>query len=208
MMKFYPVNLNLENKKCFVVGGGKVALRKILTLLECGANVEVIAPKVCEEILHLADKIILRREKYSSEKICDGVILIAATDDFELNKKILADGRKKNFLVNGVDGNGDFNVPSKIERGDFLLTISTGGKSPAFSKFVRENLEQEFDKNFGEGLKIISRYRQEVKNFLPNHEDRKNFWRGILNQEFWQLLKTGNLEKAESIIKAALKENI
>ena len=76
--------------------------------------------------------------------------------------------------------------------------------SPAFSKFVRGNLEQEFDKNFGEGLKIISHYRQEVKNILQNHEDRKKFWREILTPKIWKLLKAGELEKAEAILKNAL----
>ena len=206
-MKFYPINLNIENKKCTVVGGGKVALRKILSLLDCGAKIEVIAPEVCEEIFQLSKqkKITLIQEKYSAEKISTGMILIAATNDFELNKKILRDGRNKNFLVNVVEGESDFNVPSKVERGDFLLTISTGGNSPAFSKFVRENLDQEFSADFGEGLKIISQRRQEVKKLLQNHEDRKNFWRRILTPELWQLLKKGELEKVEEIIKNAVE---
>lgn len=205
-MKFYPINLNLENKKCFVIGGGEVAARKVLGLLDAGAKVEVIALDVCEEILQLAEKnlITLKLESYSAEKISGGVILIAATNDFELNKKILTDGRQKNFLVNVVEGESDFNVPSKIQRGDFLLTISTAGSSPAFSKFVRENLEREFDKNFGEGLKIISKYRQEVKNILQNHKDRKKFWREVLTPEMWKLFKAGELEKAEAILKNAL----
>ena len=205
-MKFYPINLNLENKKCFVIGGGEVATRKVLGLLDAGAQVEVIALNACEKILKLAEKnlITLKLESYSAEKISGGVILIAATNDFELNKKILTDGRQKNFLVNVVEGESDFNVPSKIQRGDFLLTISTAGSSPAFSKFVRENLEREFDKNFGEGLKIISHYRQEVKNILQNHEDRKKFWREVLTPEMWKLFKTGELEKAEAILKNAL----
>ena len=205
-MKVYPVNLNIENKKCVVVGGGKVALRKILGLLDAGAKIEVIAPEVCEEILQLYEekKITLIFEKYSAEKISDGIILIAATNDSELNKKILVDGQKKNFLVDSVDGDGTFNVPSKIQREDFLLTISTAGTSPAFSKFVRENLEKEFSANFGEGLKIISKYRQEVKKILQNHEDRKNFWRKILTPEIWKLLRNGELEKVEAKIKDAL----
>ncbi len=202
----YPINLKIENQKCVVIGGGKVAYRKILRLLDSDAKVEVISPTVCTEIFQLAEqnKISLRLESYSAEKISTGLILIAATDNFELNKKILADGRAKNFLVNDVDGDGDFFVPSKIQRGDFLLTISTGGSSPAFAKFVRENLEAEFDENFGAGLEIISRYRQEVKNILQNHEDRKKFWRGILTPSMWKLLKNGELEKAEGIIKNAL----
>ena len=167
-MKFYPINLNVENKKCVVVGGGKIALEKILGLIEAGAKIEVIAPKFCEEVEELAaqKKINLIREKYSAEKISDGIILIAATNDFKLNQKILSDGREKNFLVNIVDSfDGDFTVPSRIRRGDFLLAISTGGKSPGFSRFVRQMLEKDFDENFAEGVKIISKYRQDVKKF-------------------------------------------
>ena len=169
-MKFYPINLNVENKKCFVVGGGKIALEKILGLIEANAKVEVIAPKICAEVEELFQngKINLIREKYSSEKISDGAILIAATNNFELNQKILSDGREKNFLVNIVDSfDGDFTVPSRIRRGDFLLAISTGGKSPGFSRFVRQMLEKDFDENFSEGVKIISKYRAEVKKILP-----------------------------------------
>ena len=202
-MKVYPINLNVENKKCIVVGGGKVAYRKICGLLEAGAVVEVIAPEVCAEISNLADagKITLIREKYSAEKISEGLILIAATDDAEVNKIAAEDAHKKNFLVNVVnDFEGDFFVPSKILRGDFLLTISTGGNSPAFSKFVREMLETEFDSNFGEGLKIISELRREVKKILPDDKARIKFWREILTPQLWQLLKSGKLDELKKLL--------
>ena len=197
-MIVYPINLSVENKKCVVVGGGKVAYRKICGLLDAGAKVEVISPEVCAEISKLADegKINLIREKYSAEKISDGLILIAATDDVEVNRLAAEDAQSKNFLVNVVTNfESDFTVPSKIVRGDFLLTISTGGNSPAFSKFVREMLEQEFDSNFGEGLKIIAEFRNELKKILPDDESRKNFWREVLSPQLWQLLKSGNLDE-------------
>ena len=202
-MKVYPINLNVENKKCVVVGGGKVAYRKICGLLEAGAVVEVIAPEVCAEISNLADagKITLIREKYSAEKISEGLILIAATDDAEVNKFAAEDAHKKKFLVNVVnDFEGDFFVPSKILRGDFLLTISTGGNSPAFSKFVREMLETEFDSNFGEGLKIIAELRREVKKNLPDDKARIKFWREILTPQLWQLLKSGYLDELKKLL--------
>ena len=206
-MKFYPINLNVENKKCIVIGGGKIALEKILGLLEAGANVEVIAPKICAEVeeLFAQGKINLIREEYSAEKISDGVILIAATNNFELNRKILADGRARNFLVNIVDDLvSDFTVPSRIRRGDFLLAISTGGKSPGFSRFVRQMLEKDFDENFAEGLKIISEYRQIAKKFFPTFEERIKFWREVLTPEVWQLLKSGELAALENKIKKSL----
>lgn len=206
-MKFYPVNLNVENKKCVVIGGGKIAFDKILGLIEAGANVEVIAPAVCEEIekLFAQNKINLIREEYSAEKISDGVILIAATNNFELNRKILAEGREKNFLVNIVDDiASDFTVPSRIRRGDFLLSISTGGKSPGFSKFVRQMLEKDFGENFAEGLKIISKYRLEVKKILPTFEMRTEFWRKTLTEEVWEMLKSGKLQEIENKIKKCI----
>lgn len=197
-MKVYPINLNVENKKCVVVGGGNVAYRKICSLLDAGAQVEVISPELCAEISKLVDagKIKLIRENFSDEKISDGLILIAATDDAEVNRIAAESARSKNFLVNVVnDSDGDFTVPSKIQRGDFLLTVSTGGISPAFSKFVREMLETEFDSKFGEGLKIIAELRREVKKNLPDSKARIKFWREFLTPEIWQLLKAGELDK-------------
>lgn len=202
-MKFYPINLNVENKKCVVIGGGKVAYRKICDLIDAGAKVEVIAPEVCAEVEKLFDdgKISLLREKYSADKISDGLILIAASDDENVNRAAIENARTKNFLVNAVNYfDGDFTVPSKLLRGDFLLTISTGGNSPAFSKFVRKMLETEFDENFGEGLKIIAGYRRELKKILPDTNARIKFWRETLTPEIWQLLKSGNLDELKEIL--------
>ena len=204
-MKVYPINLNVENKKCVVVGGGNVAYRKICGLLDAGAQVEVIAPEICAEIFKLVNegKIALIREKFSAEKISDGLILIAATDDAEVNRIATETARAKNFLVNVVnDSDGDFTVPSKILRGDFLLTVSTGGNSPAFSKFVREMLEAEFDSKFGEGLKIIAELRRELKKILPDSKARIKFWREFLTPEIWQLLKSGKIDELKNFLKA------
>ena len=205
-MKVYPINLNVENKKCVVVGGGNVAYRKICDLLGAGAIVEVIAPEICTEIEKLVDaeKVILIREKFSAEKISNGLILIAATDDVEVNRSAVETARSKNFLVNVVnDSDGDFTVPSKIQRGDFLLTVSTGGNSPAFSKFVREMLEAEFDSNFGEGLKLIAELRREVKKILPDDKARTKFWREFLTPEIWKLLKASEFDKLKKFLQAA-----
>ena len=207
-MKVYPINLNVENKRCVVIGGGKVAYRKICGLLDAGAVVEVIAPEICAEIQNLLDenKITVTLEKYSADKLGEGLILIAACDDEKVNSRAVEDGRRKNFLVNSVNDFADFTVPSKILRGDFMLTISTGGTSPAFSKFVREMSENEFDENFGEGLKIIADYRRKIKEILPDVDDRINFWREVLTPELWQLLKGGKLDELREILKGKIYE--
>ena len=207
-MKLYPINLDIENKFCVVVGGGEVALRKIRGLLAAGAKVKVIAPEICagvEELFH-SGKISLIREKFSAELLGDEIILIAATDNPAINQLAARAAQEKKILVNKVEGaDGNFNVPSKIMRGELLLTISTGANSPAFSKFVREMLEGELGENFGAGLEIISRRRREVQQLLSNHAERKIFWQKILTQETWKLLKEDNLEELEEKINHALK---
>lgn len=208
-MKFYPVNVNVENKKCVVVGGGKIAHDKIIGLLEAGAQVDVIAPTFCPEILSLADKLNLIPAAYSDDKISTGVILIAATNDPALNRQIAADARAKHFLVNIVDDfAGDFIVPSRIRRGDFLLAISTGGKSPAFSRFIRTMLENDFDENFSAALEIISKYRAKIQPLLPTHTDRINFWRETLTPDLWQIIKAGDTATLEQILSERVSEHL
>lgn len=206
-MKFYPLNLDVEEKSCVVVGGGEVALRKIQGLLSAGAVVKVIAPEVSAgvEELFRRGEISLTRENFSAELLGNEVILIAATNNPEVNRQVAEVARSKKILVNVVDGGGNFNVPSTIRRGELLLTISTGSNSPAFAKFVREMLELELGENFGAGLEIISAWRLKVKKLLPNPQARKIFWRKILTQETWQLLKHGQLNELEDKINHALE---
>lgn len=203
-MNFYPINLDIDGKPCVVIGGGQVALRKIRGLLMAGAKVKVITPEVCVEVEELARRgeISLIRKDFAEELLDDELILIAATDNEQVNQRAAEAGGS---LINVVEGSGgNFNVPSTIRRGELLLTISTGAKSPAFSKFVRQMLEAELSEDFGEGLEIISRYRRELKQLLPNHKQRKIFWEKFLTREVWELLKRGSLEELETSLKEAI----
>ncbi|MBR4642438.1 MAG: bifunctional precorrin-2 dehydrogenase/sirohydrochlorin ferrochelatase [Selenomonadaceae bacterium] len=199
-MKLYPLNLNIENKNCVVIGGGEVALRKIHGLLAAGAIVKVIAPEVCAGVEELFQhgKISLIRENFSEDLLGDEIILIAATNNPEVNRQAAESAQSKKILVNVVQGEtGNFFVPSSIRRGELLLTISTGSNSPAFSKFLRQMLEEELGENFGAGLEIISARRREVKKLLPNPQARKIFWEQFLTCEIWELLKLGAFDKLE-----------
>ena len=207
-MNFYPINLDVDGQACVVVGGGKVALRKIRGLLEAGAQVTVIAPEVCAEVDELIRRgeILWTRKNFSPELLGDELILIAATNSAEVNRQACEAARARKILVNVVNSSGgNFNVPSRIRRGELLLTISTGANSPAFAKFVRLMLEAEFGENFGAALEIISRARREVKRRLPNQPAREKFWRETLTPELWQLLKSGDVNALEELINDALK---
>ena len=201
-MNFYPINLDVDGQACVVVGGGKVALRKIRGLLESGASVTVIAPEICAQVDELFQRGEIRwtREKFSAQLLGDELIVIAATNSAEVNRQVCESARARKILVNSADAGGNFNLPSRIRRGELLLTISTGANSPAFAKFVRQMLTAELGDNFGAGLEIISRARREVKRLLPNQPAREKFWREVLTPELWQLLKSGDIDALEKIL--------
>ena len=207
-MILYPINLDVAGKPCVVVGGGNVAFRKICGLLSAGARVKVIAPEICAEVAGLVQSgaVSWTRAKFSENLLGDELILIAATDNVEVNRRACEAAQTRKILVNAVNtAGGDFYVPSTLRRGELLLTVSTGTHSPAFAKFIRQMLAAELDENFGAGLEIISAGRRELKRLLPNHTARKIFWQQILTREVWELLKAGRLEELEAKINHALE---
>ena len=207
-MKLYPINLDVAGKSCVVVGGGEVALRKIRGLLAAGARVKVIAPEICagvEELVKSGESS-LTREEFSADMLGDELILIAATDNPEVNQRAATAAKTRKMLVNVVDAaGGNFIVPSTIRRGDLLLTVSTGAHSPAFAKFLRQMLEAELGDDFAAGLKIISERRREVKRLLPNPKARQIFWQRVLTKQTWQILKAGQLNELEALMDDALE---
>ena len=208
-MKLYPINLDIAGKLCTVIGGGEVALRKIRGLLQVEAVVKVIAPEVCAEVEELFQRgeIFLTREKFSADMLGDEILLIAATDNPEVNRQAAESARAKKILANVAEGaGGNFFVPSRITRGDLLLTISTGANSPAFARFVRLMLEAELDDKIGAGLELIARRRAEVKRLLPDANARKNFWREVLTPDLWQLLRKGQLDALNQLLDTALAQ--
>ena len=175
----YPINLDVEGKICAVVGGGRVALRKIRGLLEAGAEVFVIAPELCDELRAIVDedfippaqkKIIWLRQNYEHGCLPRGALMIAATNDPSVNRAAAQEALEKNMLVNVVDGSAlpnnvlRFENPSTIRRGALLITVSTGGTSPALSKFVRRQLENIFPPNID-----LEDSEVNIRNALDSH---------------------------------------
>src|SRR3990172_6570367 len=142
-MKYYPVNLNIKNKMCIVIGGGKVAERKILSLLDCKADVTVISPKVTRFIQKLSDesKISILKRYFRKEDLKEAFLVIAATDSSRINSKIVQEANKRKILI----------------------TISTGGKAPALSKKLRVMLEEIIGKEYEEILYKLSDLRNKLK---------------------------------------------
>lgn len=174
-INYYPVFLNLKDKLCVVVGGGKVAERKVLSLLNAQAIVKVISPEVTLVLNELFDKgeIIWEKREYQEGDLEGAWLVIAATNNFEVQKKILEEAEKRKIFCNIVDVPElcSFIVPSVIKRGDLVLAISTSGASPAVAKRIRESLEELFGWEYDVYLKLMKHLREQILNMeLPPEE--------------------------------------
>lgn len=165
-MPLYPINLRITDRTCLVIGGGTVALRKIESLLLCGARVRVVSPNAVEEIpaLALAGKIEWCRRGYIPGDLQGVFLAIAATDNPLVQRQISEEAAALPVLLNSVDDPAtcDFQVPSSVRRKDLLITISTGGASPALARQIRIKLEQEFGWEYGVLLTLLARLREIV----------------------------------------------
>ncbi len=205
---YYPIFLNISDKKCVVVGGGQVALRKVRTLLEHGASVEVISPELCPELNKLAEdgKIRVLRRNYRAGDLQDTSIAIAATSDKSTNLEVVKESRRKAVLVNVVDDaeSSDFIAPSYMRRGDVTIAISTAGRSPALARKIRTKLERDFGDEYASLALLIDEVRAEVKQ--QGIKVDGNTWQRALNLDLLpDLLRRGDGKKAKSILLSNLK---
>lgn len=200
---YYPVFLNIRDRKCVVIGGGQVALRKVKTLLAHGASVEVISPVLCSELNKLAESGEIRtmRRHYQTGDLEGALIAIAATDDHHSNLIVAKEAQTEAALVNVVDDakNSDFIVPSYMCRGNVTIAISTAGRSPALARKIRTRLEKDFGDEYASLALLIDEVRAEVK--LQGINVNGDDWQKAIDLDLMiDLLKNGDREKAKTIL--------
>ena len=208
MSRFYPILVDLHGKKALVVGGGKVAQRKIETLLEHGATVQVVAKELTASLeeLRRAGRIEFLGEEFS-ETFVDGVFVVfAATDDTSLNRRVSRTAQQRSLLVNAVDQPADCNfiVPSVLSRGDLVIAVSTSGKSPAFARKVRVELEQSFGEEYGLFLNLMGNLRKEILRLGLSQEENKSTFEDLVTSDLLTAIREKNWDLASQIIEKVL----
>ncbi len=203
MVKYYPVLLNVSGLNCQVVGGGEVAARKVAGLLECGAAVRIIGPEACLALQQFvqAGKITWEKRPYRQGDLKGAGLVIAATDDSQVNLAASEDAHRAGIPVNVVDDavKSSFILPAVLRRGDIIVAVSTSGRSPALARKLRTRLEQEFGEEYDTLTRVVDDVRQDLK--------RKGL---RISSEVWQqaldvdqlivLIREGRLEAARELI--------
>lgn len=204
MPNYYPIMLDIEDKKCTVIGGGSVAYRKITSLLDCAAKVTVISIVIDEEINNLADekKITYIQDNYNYKYISGSYLVYAATNDRKINELIFKDCSAENILINVVDEPDicNFIVPAKVKRGNLTVAISTNGSSPMLAKKIREDLETAFDYRYELFLDIMVEIRKIAAVWIKSSKRRSDFYREVTYSDLINKVNNENKEEIKAEI--------
>ncbi|MGH9263707.1 MAG: precorrin-2 dehydrogenase/sirohydrochlorin ferrochelatase family protein [Acidimicrobiales bacterium] len=202
----YPVNLVLDGRECLVVGGGKVAVRKVEGLLDCGARVRVVAPRV-DPALRGRAGVVVEERPWRREDLAGMWLVIAATDDPAVNRSVFEAGQRAGVWVNGADdpANCSFTLPSVVRRGDLQVTVSTGGRSPALATWLRRRLEGEIGPEYAVLLDLLASEREGLKAAGRSTEGLD--WQSALDSDMLGLIRNGDLAHARERLQTCLSSS-
>ena len=204
---YYPIYLDIEDRAVLIIGGGEVCTRKAETMLKYGAKVTVVSPAFTDELEQWSrdGKVTLRRKHYDESDLDGASIVIASTDDQCINARIARDCRRRRIPVNVVDVTHlcEFIVPAIVETGSIQVAISTGGKSPALARTLKEALKRAIGDEYVEVNDVLGTLRPGAKQVLPTDVDRKRFFDGILAAGILEMLREGRRAEAYETIARA-----
>lgn len=198
-MGFYPLFLDLAGRRCLVVGGGPVAERRVAGLLAAGALVTVVAPTLTQELLALAATRTIWHEarEYRAGDLEGFELALVAADGPGVSTEVLAEGRRAAVWVNAADEpeRCDFILPAVVRRGDLTVAISTGGRSPALTRAIREELEAYFSEDYAALVELVAEVRAELRRRRRSPDGET--WRRALGADLRRLLAEGQRDEAK-----------
>lgn len=209
-MRYYPVQLDIRGRRCLVVGGGAVGTRKADGLLSCGARVTVVSPQFTEGLRRLGANgaITLWEREYAAADLADVFLVIGATDDEDLNRRVSADAEQLNILCNIADRpeKCNFILPAVIQRGDLVVTVSSSGKSPALAKKLRHELEGQFGEEYAVLLDLMGAIRKRLLAQEHAPEAHKSIFENIIHSDILTWIRDGRMHKVDRLLKEVLGE--
>ncbi|WP_409177598.1 bifunctional precorrin-2 dehydrogenase/sirohydrochlorin ferrochelatase [Brevibacillus fortis] len=210
-MTHYAMMVNLQNKRCLVVGGGQVAERKIGSLLAAGADVTVVSPSCTATILEWAHakKLMVALRPFTSQDVDEAVLIIAATSDPAVNLAVYEACRPHQW-INIVDRPDlcSFTVPSVVARGDLQIAISTGGNNPGLAKKMRRQLEAWVGPEYEDYTLFLGSMRRQVLSLAVSEADKRAILAELLDDRFLQWTKNGETGRRDRDAEALLNKRL
>ncbi len=203
-MKYYPVCLHIKGRKCLVVGGGRVAERKIKGLLDCDAVVHMISPRATDALAQLVAKgdVEWRKRGYECDDVAGYFLVMAATDNQQVQDQVQQDSVRHNILLNVADvpEKCNFILPAQVKRGSFAIAVTTSGKSPALAKKIRKELEGQFGVEYELLNEIMGLLRPEVLALGLDQLQNEVIFTKILNSEILEWIKKSDWTKVAQFL--------
>jgi uroporphyrin-III C-methyltransferase/precorrin-2 dehydrogenase/sirohydrochlorin ferrochelatase len=203
-MDYFPIFFNIQGRRCLVVGGGEVAVRKVSLLMQAGARVAVVSPDLAAELAALAaeGRIEHVAARFDPAYLDECHLVVAATDDEQVNRAVSEGAQTRRIPVNVVD-NPDlctFIVPSIIDRSPLIAAVSSGGVSPVLARLVRARLETLIPAAYGRLAGLAAAFRDKVKARFKNPKDRRIFWEQVLQGSIAEMVFAGQDRAAEEAL--------
>ncbi|WP_438952408.1 siroheme synthase CysG [Porticoccus sp.] len=207
-MNFLPLFHDLRGRRCVMVGGGEIALRKLRQLIAAGAAIEVIAPEISPSIRNLAPEqpLTLTCRKFEDSDLNGAVLVIAATNDTAVNRRVSELAQASNIAVNVVDSPELCSVifPSIVDRSPIQIAISSAGTAPVLARMLRTRLESSMPAAYGKLAALAGKYREQVKHKIADGISRKAFWEDVFDGDIAELVYAEKISEAESRIQQKL----
>lgn len=203
-MKYFPIQLDIRGRACLVVGGGGVGTRKAKSLIACGGRVTVVSPAVTGELRDLAAAGALRllQREYDGEDLPGMFLVMGATDDQMLNRRVRSDAERLKILCNIADRpeQCDFILPAVVQRGDLVVTVSTSGRSPALAKKLRQDLQAQFGDEYSVFLDLMGAIRKRLLAEAHAPEEHQPIFERLVHSDILAWIREGRRNEIDRLL--------
>ncbi|MEN9595529.1 MAG: hypothetical protein RLY23_2012 [Actinomycetota bacterium] len=200
----YPVGLVVDGKRCVIVGGGRIATRRLTALLEAGADIQVIAPEASPEMASMAERglITWHRRGFAPQDLDGAWLVLSATGNLQVDQEVARCATERRVWVASADdpSASTASIPTVLRRGDLLLTLSTGGRSPALAAWLKDRLSEEFGPEYETLLDVMAEIREEQKSLGLSTESLD--WRRALDSGILEDVRMGRIDAAKEALRA------
>lgn len=209
-MDYLPLFAAVKDRPVLVIGGGEIAARKITFLRRAGAHVQIVARRLDPQLQQLADEQAVHwiATEFDESQLDAVFLVIAATNDSALNRRVFDAANARHRLVNVVDDQPlcSFIFPSIVDRSPLIVAISSGGNAPVLARLLREKIEALLPGNLGRMAAVAGRWRTRIKAFRRTTDDRRRFWESAFRGRFASLMAAGDEPAAERALEAELQQ--